>query len=479
MQGKPNVKLSCRTCLVANHMLQNLFEQQQQPTLTCTGTCRLKWDTMATLDDTAYAAGKAPSRELSLYFVAHDLPGVHRKTLADAGVRTISLMAAMGADEDKALENLMLIILAWPTAMDGVMLGCKLKAIHVDCKATQKVQTEEQVKSMEDPEKVPSIKEPDWNQMIGTFRNRHPEILWSDAIEPNRTFVEIIRRDHLKHGKVMNYHLNQMWVREDGVVGKQQQLSKTLDDLLKVTSSYKTVAVPDVASVLHRIRGFLYALEMLGIMHLCKDTGFKYLKDLDNFARRYPHLEHVVLIDRKIRTEVDERIRDDSNLKWPKVFEAVLKERPDFWATVPCEVLNDRRQAPDTPDKGTKRARSTTPEKSNLTKERRTLEKERKELQKAKGATTTQDQTGSQQKQPGPPGKAKGKGKDKPDKPLATRVPDEEWKSIQDFGTTRDGEKICAFFNCTKGCGHAKCRFQHWCVKCGSKTHGLQGCTGA
>ncbi len=452
---------------------------KQQQTLTCTGTCRLEWNTMATLDDTVYTAGKGPSRELSLYFVAHDLPAEYRKTLADAGVRTISLMAAMGADEDKALRNLKMIIETWPTDLDGVMLGCKLKAIHMDCKATQKVQTEEHVKTMEDPEKVPGIKEPDWNQMIATFRSRHPEILWNDAIEPNRTFVEIIRRDHLKHGKVMNYHLNQMWVRADGVVGKDHQLSKTLDDLLKLTSAFKTVAVPDVTSCLHRIRGFMYALEMLGIMHLCKDTGFKYLKDLDNFAKRYPHLEHVVLIDRKIRTEVEERIRDDSTLKWPKVFEAVLKERPDFWATVPCEVLNDRRHAPGTPDTGTKRARSTTPENSKMAREKRALEKEKKRLQKAKEAAKLQNPPGPKQKQPALPGKGKAKGKGKPDRPGAARVPEAEWKSIQEFGTTRGGEKICTFWNCTSGCAHANCKFQHWCVKCGSKTHGLQECMDA
>jgi hypothetical protein len=208
-----------------------------------------------------------------------------------------------------------------------------------------------------------------------------------EAVEPNRTFVEIIRRDHLKHGKVLNYSLNQIWVRADGVVGKEQQLSRTLDDLLKVTSAFKTVAVPDVFSVLHRIRGFLYALEMLGIMHLGKETGFKYLRELDNFSRRYPYLEHVVLIDRKIRTEVDERIREDSNLKWPKVFEDVLKERPDFWATVPCEVLNDRRLAPAT-DGTKKRGRSTTPDKgeNKVRKERNALAKERKKMAKAKGA---------------------------------------------------------------------------------------------
>ena len=166
---------------------------------------------MATLDDTVYAPGKAPSRELSLYFVAHDLPAGVRKTLADSGIRTIALMAAMGADEDKALENLKIVVGPWPTApLEGVMLGCKLKAIHVDCKATQKVQTEEQIKTLEDPEKVPGIKEPDWNQMVSTFRSNRPEILWNDAIEPNRTFVEIIRRDHLKHGKILNYALNQM-----------------------------------------------------------------------------------------------------------------------------------------------------------------------------------------------------------------------------------------------------------------------------
>ncbi len=75
----------------------------------------------------------------------------------------------------------------------------------------------------------------------------------------------------------------------------------------------------------------------------------------------------MILIDRKIRTEVDERIRDDQSLKWPKVFEAVLKERPDFWATVPCEILNDRRVAPEAPavEDKTKRARSRTPEKTD------------------------------------------------------------------------------------------------------------------
>ena len=247
---------------------------------------------MATLDVTVYAPGKVPARELSLYFVAHDLEPDMRKALADAGIRTIALMAAMGADEDKALDDLKVVVGNWPAiALDGIILGCKLKAIHVDCKATQKVQTEEQIKTMEDPEKVPGIKEPDWNQMVATFKGNHPEILWNDSIEPNRTFVEIIRRDHLKHGKILNYNLNQLWVRADGIVGKEQQLSKTQDDLLKVTSSFKTVPVPDANSVLYRIRGFLYALEMLGVMNLAKDTGFKYLKDLDNFARRYPHME--------------------------------------------------------------------------------------------------------------------------------------------------------------------------------------------
>jgi hypothetical protein len=436
---------------------------------------------MATLDDTAYTPGKEPSRDLSLHFVTHELPAATRKTLADAGIRTVALMAAMGADDKETMENLKVIMGDWPTGVEGVMLGCKLKAVHIDCKSAQKVQTEEQTKTLEDPEKVPSIKEPDWNQMVGHFKTGHPEILWNEAIEPNRTFVEIIRRDYLKHGKVLNYSVNQIWVRADGVVGKEQQLSRTLDDLLKVTSAFKMVAVPDVFSVLHRIRGFLYALEMLGIMPLGKETGFKYLRELDNFARRYPYLEHVVLIDRKIRTEVDERIREDSNLKWPKVFEDVLKECRDFWATVPCEVLNDRR-LPGT-DGPKKRERSTTPEKgeNSVRKERNALAKERKKMAKAKEALAKEQQDGGNPPPP-PPGKGKGKGKkdkEKKEEPAGavSRVPEAEWTAIQAFGTTRDGKKVCAFYNCTRGCSHQVCRFEHWCVKCGGKTHGLSTCT--
>jgi hypothetical protein len=249
------------------------------------------------------------------------------------------------------------------------------------------------------------------------------------------------------------------------------------------------VAVPDAYSALYRIRGFLYALEMLGVMNLSKDTGFKYLKDLDNFARRYPHMDYIVLIDRKIRTEVDERIRDDQNLKWPKVFESVLAERPDFWATVPCEIMNDRRVSPGymPVEEKPKRARSVTPEKTT-SQRKNALQRERKKLLKVQNQINQQGQStqdGHPKKQlPAPPGKGGKGGKGNPvgkgaGTAAANRVPEEEWKSIQELGTTREGEKICAFYNCTNGCTRNVCRFKHWCVKCGSKTHGLSGCAEA
>jgi hypothetical protein len=233
------------------------------------------------------------------------------------------------------------------------------------------------------------IKHKDWIQMKHHFTASHPEILWNKATEPSRTFVDKIRRDHLKTGKVLNYTLNQLWVQADGVVSKAQKQARTRADLEVGTSGFKTREVPDALSGLHRIRGFLYALDMLGIMPLGKETGLKYLRELDNFSRRYPHLEHVGLIDQKIRTEVDERIRGDSNLKWPQVFEDVLKECRGFWATVPYEVLSSDRRPPET-DRPEKRGRSMTPDEEE--KEKMAKSERRKGRRKRASSWTRKQQ---------------------------------------------------------------------------------------
>ena len=96
--GKPNVRQSGKTCLVANHMLLNLTkqQQQQQPTLTC----------------------KEPAGSRGALLLRSSTSFLHD----DGGKR--------GQD----LENLMLIFSNLAHELGGVILGSKLKTIHTTCK---------------------------------------------------------------------------------------------------------------------------------------------------------------------------------------------------------------------------------------------------------------------------------------------------------------------------------------------------------
>jgi hypothetical protein len=133
---------------------------------------------MAAIDSTKYKDNnKEPTAELGQLFLQHDLPELTRVALTDKGIRTLALYAAMGATEETAGMNLKKVAgTVWPTDEgDAMIYQARLVATWLDCKERRKVQIEEHVKAMEDPEKVPPIKEP--TAALERYRRASPGLL--------------------------------------------------------------------------------------------------------------------------------------------------------------------------------------------------------------------------------------------------------------------------------------------------------------
>ena len=390
--------------------------------------------------------------------------------LADAGLLMLNLFAATGKDADAAATNSKTIVTTvkkWPTdPAKDIMELIRLRAAWTMASAHVGVLVQAQAKLAEDPTKVPGIGEVDWNAMRSKFVTAHPELLLTQRNEPHRRFIEVLRRDMLLHGRVQYYDLSRVWVRGDGPIGQTQHLHKSMEDLIKQVSVDNPVGVSTQEQVMERITALLYALEYVGVMKLNKDTSFAYLKELQSFSRKNPGFQYLMRMDMTIRTEVEDRLREEDTKDFEKEFKFILDHRKDLWVTVPVELrtAGGRRITPPPKRVAEDGGNGTPPGKRA-----RKTKAERRASAKEKAGKAPENALSSQ---PAPKGAGKGApkgaGKGKGDAKGNKRIPDAEFQALVKLPSKNPAGKICCrWWNSSSGCTTALCGFAHECAECG------------
>ena len=389
--------------------------------------------------------------------------------MANAGLVMLNLFAATGKAADAAATVAKTIVdKKWPAdpAKDMMEL-IRVRAAWTMASAHVGVLVQAQARLAEDPTKVPGIGEVDWNAMRSKFVAAHPELLLTQRNEPHRRFIEVLKRDMLLHGRVQYYDLSRVWVRGDGPIGQTQHLHKSMEDLIKQVSVDNPVGVSTQEQVMERITALLYALEYVGVMKLGKDTSFAYLKELQSFSRKNPGFQYLMRMDMTLRTEVEDRLREEDSKDFEREFKFILDHRKDLWVTVPVELRTAGGHRLTPPPKrvaedgggGTppgKRARKSKAERRAAAKEKATKAPE-------PAAPTGAPQAGTK-----PKGAPKGTGKGKGDAKGNKRIPDAEFQALLKLpGKNSSGKTTCRWWNSSAGCTTAVCGFAHECAECG------------
>ena len=410
--------------------------------------------------------------ELSLRTV-WDTAGINddvKVEMANAGLLMLSLFAATGKDADSAANTSKILVAAkWPVngTREDVMELVRIRSAWTSASAHVGVLVQTHAKLAEDPTKVPGIGEVDWNAMRTKFVAAHPELMLTQRNEPHRRFIEVLKRDMLLHGRVQYYDLSRVWVRGDGPIGQTQHLHKSMEDLIKQVSVDNPVGVSTQEQVMERITALLYALEYVGVMNLGKDTSFAYLKELQSFSRRYPGFQYLMRMDMAIRTEVEDRLREEDSKDFEKEFKYILDHGKDLWVTVPVELRaaeSTHRTPP--PKREALDGDIGTPASKRMRKskaERRAAAKEKaaKAPDQAKPAQLVPP-AGTKLKGP-PKGAGKGKGE-----PKGKRIPDAEYKILLNLPAKNPaGKPTCRWWNSSCGCSTVNCGFARECAECG------------
>jgi len=254
------------------------------------------------------------------------------------------------------------------------------------------------------------------------------------------------------------------------VVTTTTTLTKSVDDMIRISKGDHEVVVRSEQTVMDRITALMYALEYIGVMPLDREHGLGYLQELTKQSRDKPGFDYLLRVDTAIRMEVGNRLREKEGTTFASEFADVLLTRKDFWATAAMDVarlnLERAQQASNTKRKHDSDGSEETP---------RTPRKRQRG-----GRGSGKSQRGGD-KQPSPTAKAlHGKGgtghnskggaanhggKDAAGKGGLQKL--ELGKIVKLKQADSHGKPICRFYNTTSGCKKgAKCNFAHVCAEC-------------
>jgi hypothetical protein len=262
------------------------------------------------------------------------------------------------------------------------------------------------------------------------------------------------------HGRIPFVELSRCYVRGDGVITQTQGVVKDVDELLRVAKEDQAVPVRGGDEVFHRITCFLYALEYVKVMKFDQDGSAYYLKELTKLRERQPGVKYLIEIDVLIRTEVEDRLRDENSDDWAVTFKDVLKTRRDLWGTAVINVKSHMMSSPVQTSKAADEEHSSPVkgEDSGGKKTKRKAQKEKKILKiQALLAAAKSGQTF--QTIPPPPapfgapkgGKAGGKGSGKASGKRT--IPQAEFDRLKQQKTTNNsGMQICRWYNSSLKC---------------------------
>jgi len=222
----------------------------------------------------------------------------------------------------------------------------RISAAWTDCNEVRGANAKALAKVIEDPGKIPCIGDTEFAEMRRKFMEAHPELRFDARVEPHRRFIETLLRDRIMHGRIPFVELSRCYVRGDGVITQTQGVVKDVDELLRVAKEDQAVPVRGEDEVFHRITCFLYAMEYVKVMKFDQDGSAYYLKELTKLRERTPGVKYLIEIDVLLRTEVEDRLRDENSDNWAATFKDVLKTRRDLWGTAVINVKSHMMSSP-------------------------------------------------------------------------------------------------------------------------------------
>jgi hypothetical protein len=240
----------------------------------------------------AWVADYVPEQTLQQLMAKHKLDETGMKLMAGSGLLTCDMLAAAGDNSNEFMANLKMLTPTWslwvdeePTRAARTLVQIKLKSIWKDACLVQTAQSAAQAKVAEDPSKVPTIEVTTWQEMRTKFIEAHGELRFDGMCEPRRRFVEVLKRDFMLHGRVLQYEVTRMWVRNDGMLTSTSAVAKNADDLIKLVKQDSEVAVKTEENILDRLTCFMYALEFVGHWKLSMTNGLLYLQEFASGIR--------------------------------------------------------------------------------------------------------------------------------------------------------------------------------------------------
>ena len=409
------------------------------------------------VDRTAYAdVDHTPAIALRQIFGRMLLKEGLCRAAADSGLLKVEVFAMLGDTAQQVKTNLKTVLpddkLGTSPAEQELSL-MQLAAVWQSCHAIQGQFASRRARMEEDPNKVPEMATEDHAEFRARFVTAHPDVILLDAREPHKKFVEKLNRDFLVHGMVQFYNASEIRTRSDSIVQKTG-LTKNAEDLLSITKADEPDQVTDVQVLLNRLHALFMALEYLNICAYSRAAGpLKYLQELEQFRGETPGLPQMLAADALIRKKAH-RLQSEQRATYG-TFSAALVEV----LTNHKYLWNDARTKEDSVvDQSPK-----TPKSSERKKRQRAKTKEL--IQEAKAARL--GSKGGSDKRP--------TGASSPKVDKDKRIPESEWKSINQAASKVTGAKRCHYFNSSMGCALGdKCRFKRNCMICGAP-HSMVG----
>ena len=118
----------------------------------------------------------------------------------------------------------------------------------------------------------------------------HAELRFGGRCEPHCRF-EVLKRDFMLHGRVLQHEVTRMWVRDDGMLTSASAVAKTADNLIKLVKQDSEVVVKTEENILDRLTCFMYALELVGNWKLSMTSGLLYMQELRKWNKKHPGAE--------------------------------------------------------------------------------------------------------------------------------------------------------------------------------------------
>ena len=459
---------------------------------------------MAHIDATNYGVVNKPDPQLGSLFERHKLPADVRIALCNDGFHAIDLWHALGDSPGEALTAVTAAApsIAWPpdNTPARAMLEVRLKAVFQGSANLAKVRLDRVQKLEDDPNKLPTIPDPERVQMRLKWTRDHPEVPLTIYNQPHDRFMDRLRRDFLVNGRVPMYALEEIRVKSDTVTATSG-FRMNVRDLIEATTQDDRAVITSTDSALNRIKSLYVAIAMLNIMPATMAGSLGFFNDLVLWSSRHAGLDMIIALDSKWRQTIDDYLNDHAGATFQTAFDHVRSHGQWIWDSAVVDVGMSRigRQQPRadllTPDRRPPPSADAAwpPRKRGDRRKRGRSDQMGADSGKASRADSQPQARSAQHgapaaaRAPPPPsdprggggdgGKAKGKGKGKKgkDRSAHTLVTKEEWTAILKRVATagqRQGKAFCRFFMSTAGCNKSDaCPFTHECPDCAGQVH--------